>query len=200
MEVTDRKDEIRQAMREKRHYISDAVRRTAGHQIADSLIDKPIDLFLRTQAICIYLSTPHEIPTHTIARYAWTAGKQVCVPVWDSQMQEYSLALLQPDTPFICGKYGIREPAIKIPFPIWEVNAFIMPGLAYDKRGGRLGYGGGYYDRLINQSTKSTLKIGIGYDWQITSEPLPQEPSDQPIDWIVTDRQVLRCTPPPSER
>lgn len=195
MDITEEKGKIRQAMREKRYEISDSVRRAVGHKIAQRLATKPIDLFLRTQAICIYLSAKHEIPTHTIARLAWAEGKQVCVPVWDPQMHEYMPALLQPDTPLICGKYGIREPAIKIPFPIWEVNAFIIPGLAYDKQGGRLGYGGGYYDRLIHQSTRGTLLIGVGYDWQITPDPLPQETFDQPIHWIVTDKQVLRCEP-----
>ena len=195
MDTFEIKNEIRSKMRAKRRQIPDAERRTAGHQIADRLTQQPIDLFLRTQVICIYLSTPHEIPTHTVARYAWAAGKQVCVPVWDGQTEAYSLALLQPDTPLVVGKYGIREPAIKIPFPIWEVNAFIIPGLAYDNLGGRLGYGGGYYDRLIQKASKGTLRIGVGYDWQITKEPLPQEPLDQPIHWIVTDQQTVRCTP-----
>ena len=76
----------------------------------------------------------------------------------------------------------------------WDVDAFILPGLAFDAQGGRLGYGAGYYDRILSKAARNAPKIALCYDWQVLEEPLPQEPHDIPVDWIVTDTRVIDCT------
>lgn len=194
MDEIENKKNIRKIMRERRRSISDAERRQAGHRIANRLEQSPLNLFLRTQVVCIYLSAPHEIPTHSIAQAAWRAGKTICVPAWDGE--GYQTFLLTPKTPLVFGKFNIREPGVKIPVPLWEINAFILPGLAFDRNGGRLGYGGGFYDRMLAKSAPGTFRIAIGYDWQIQEESLPQETLDQPVDWIVTDKQTVRTIRP----
>jgi len=75
----------------------------------------------------------------------------------------------------------------------WDVDAFILPGLAFDRQGGRLGYGAGYYDRILAKASRTALKIAVCYDWQMLDTPLPQEPHDIPMDWIITEKRALRC-------
>jgi 5-formyltetrahydrofolate cyclo-ligase len=93
----------------------------------------------------------------------------------------------------ITGKLGIREPRKRIPVLPLDVDLFILPGLAFDTQGGRLGFGAGIYDDILSRARKSSPKIAIGYDWQVLDEPLPLEPHDIRMDWIVTDKRVISC-------
>jgi hypothetical protein len=93
----------------------------------------------------------------------------------------------------ITGHHGIREPAIRIPVLPWDVDAFILPGLAFDEQGGRLGYGAGHYDAILAKANKTAPKIALCYDWQVVEQPLPQDAHDMRMDWIVTDKRVINC-------
>jgi 5-formyltetrahydrofolate cyclo-ligase len=69
----------------------------------------------------------------------------------------------------------------------------LVPGVAFDKRGYRVGYGGGYYDRFFNKLEKSVIKIGLCYEMQILTE-VPTDNYDIPIDYIITEKGLINCT------
>jgi 5-formyltetrahydrofolate cyclo-ligase len=187
------KDEIRLEMREKRRAITQEERREAGKEIAKKLVECDIRLMLQAWRIALYLSTPHEIPTRYIARAIWEAGREIAVPYWSESSNKYKLSLMNPKTKLIKGKMGIREPGERLPVSPLDIDAFIIPGLAFDAQGGRLGYGAGIYDGILLEARKRTPKIAICYDWQVLDEPLPLEPHDICMDWIVTDKRVINC-------
>lgn len=191
-ESLDKKTHRTQAL-EKRKTVDSETRRLAGKAVCKQILDSPINLLLRTWQVCIYLSTKHEIPTRYIARRIWDVQRGVSVPAWSLSEQTYRLYTLTPRMRLISGHHGIREPAERIPLVIWDVDAFIVPGLLFDKQGGRLGYGAGYYDKILSKARKNAIKIGVCYDWQLTETPLPQEAHDIPMNWIVTDKQVVCC-------
>lgn len=192
-EAVGTKDEIRQQMRQKRHAVNYEERRAAGLAICEKVIGHPIDLLLRTWRVCLYLSSTHEIPTRYIMRAIWEVRHEVCVPAWSASERVYRLYAMTPQTQLITGPHGIREPAIHDPVEPWDVEAFILPGLAFDICGGRLGYGAGHYDAILGKSVRMALKIAVCYDWQVLDTPLPQEPHDIAMDWIVTDKRVIDC-------
>ncbi|MEI7900504.1 MAG: 5-formyltetrahydrofolate cyclo-ligase [bacterium] len=187
------KDEIRQQMRDARSKITPEERKTLGQEVCKNVLDEPIRLLLRAWRVCIYLSTRNEIPTRYVARAVWDAGREVCVPVWSQSNEKYKLSAMNAHTRLITGHHGIREPAVRIPVMPWDVDAFILPGLAFDKYGGRLGYGAGHYDHILGKAARIAPKIALCYDWQVLDEPVPQEPHDIPMDWIVTDTRVIDC-------
>jgi len=187
------KEEIRLQMREKRHAITDEERRAAGKTICKNLMGDTVNLLLHAWRACIYISTKHEIPTRYIVRAFWEAGREVCVPAWSTNDKVYKLYSLDPRTKLITGHHGIREPAVRIPVFPWDVDAFILPGLAFDTCGARLGFGAGHYDGILAKAAKSAPRIALCYDWQIVDEPLPQEEHDIPMDWVVTDERVIHC-------
>lgn len=187
------KDEIRLEMREKRKEIAQEERREAGQEIAKKLIESDIRLLLQAWRIALYLSTAHEIPTRFIARAIWEAGREIAVPYWSKTNNKYQLTLMDPTTKLIMGKFGIREPRKRLPTLPLDIDAFVIPGLAFDAQGGRLGYGAGIYDDMLSQARKSTPKIAVCYDWQVLDEPLPLEPHDICMDWIVTEKRVISC-------
>jgi 5-formyltetrahydrofolate cyclo-ligase len=187
------KDEIRLEMREKRKAITKEERLEAGKEIAKKLIESDIRLVLQAWRIALYLSTPHEIPTRYIVRAIWEAGREIAVPYWSKTNNKYQLTLMTSTSKLITGKLGIREPRKRIPTLPLDIDAFIIPGLAFDAQGGRLGFGAGIYDDILSQARKSALKIALCYDWQVLDGSLPLEPHDICMDWIVTEKRVISC-------
>lgn len=187
------KEAIRLEMREKRKEVSQEERREAGKEITQKLIESNIRLLLQAWRISLYLSTAHEIPTRYIARAIWEVGREIAVPYWSKTSKKYQLTLMMPTTKLIMGKFGIREPRERIPTLPLDIDAFIIPGLAFDTQGGRLGYGAGIYDGILAEARKSAPKIAICYDWQVLDEPLPLESHDICMDWIVTEKRVISC-------
>lgn len=193
MSETRTKDEIRQQMREKRHAVSEEDRKAAGKAICENLMGPEIQLLLRAWRISVYLSSRHEIPTRYIVRAFWEAGREVCLPAWSQKDGVYKLYAFDPHMKLIKGPHGIREPALRIPVFPWDVDAFILPGLAFDTQGGRLGFGAGHYDGILVKAAKVTPKIALCYDWQVVPDVLPQETHDIPMDWVVTESRVIHC-------
>lgn len=187
------KEELRLLMRERRREVKPEERMAAGREISQKVMGDQIRLLLRAWRVCIYLSTKNEIPTRYLARAVWEAGREVCVPAWSKTDEVYKLYALTPQTKLIPGHHGIHEPLVRIPVLTWDVDAFILPGLVFDTRGGRLGFGAGHYDAILAKATKFALKIAVCYDWQILDDPLPQEPHDVPMDWIVSEKRVINC-------
>lgn len=187
------KDEIRLEMREKRKAVEEEERLEAGKEIAKKLAESDIRLLLQAWRIAIYLSMTHEIPTRYIARSIFEAGREVVVPYWSQSNKKYQLTLMGPTTKLVTGKLGIREPCERVPVLPFDIDAFVIPGLAFDAQGGRLGYGAGIYDGILVEARKRAPKIAVCYDWQVLDEPLPLEPHDIRMDWIVTEKRVISC-------
>jgi 5-formyltetrahydrofolate cyclo-ligase len=88
------------------------------------------------------------------------------------------------------GEYGIREPIGEQTVPANAFDAMLIPGVAFSRRGVRLGMGKGFYDRFLANLREDAVKIGVCYDWQLT-EHLPEEPHDIRMQAIITDQRVV---------
>lgn len=194
------KNDLRQQMRERRRTVDKSDRTAAGRTVCEKIIGRPVNLLTRAWRVCLYLSAKNEIPTRYIARAVWEAGRAVCVPAWSVTEKAYKLYALEPRTKLVTGHRGIKEPHVRIPVFPWDVDAFIMPGLAFDVFGGRLGYGKGYYDKILAKASKKVLKLALCYDWQLLDTPLPQEDHDIKVDWVITDRRAVKCQIPAAKR
>lgn len=93
------------------------------------------------------------------------------------------------------GPLGIRQPPRDHVVSIDAIGAFLVPGLAFDPRGVRLGFGGGYYDRYLAQVRSNVLLIGIAFDWQIC-HALPLEAHDVRMTHVMTPSQTIICASP----
>ena len=192
--IAEQKDCIRKEMRERRRKVKDSERRKVAKKIAYNFDLPELDLFARCYRLMTYLSGPHEVPTRYIIRRAWYREKQVCVPAYVEWRDTYEPVEFLPGMPLVRRRYGIREPVDLLPVAIWDVGAHILPGLAFDRTGARLGYGGGYFDKILSDRiAPGSIIAAICYDWQIVDEPLPQEPTDQKVNWIVTDKRIIDC-------
>ena len=97
------------------------------------------------------------------------------------------------DIEFVVGDYGVREPAPEVREIVSPlcVDFAITPGLAFDIYGNRIGYGGGYYDKLLKEMPKNVIRIGIGFDFQILGQ-VPRSDFDEPVQFLVTETRTLR--------
>ena len=145
------------------------------------------------QADCIfcYVSTAEEIDTRTVLENALASGKTVCVPLCGkggSMTARKITALSELQT----GHYGILEPSDTAPEIAPEnIDLILAPALSCDRKGYRLGYGGGYYDRYLEQHA-GHMTIALAYEFQILGE-IPVGPYDKNVDLIVTEKRVIRC-------
>lgn len=141
-------------------------------------------------AIYIYFETEKEISTHAIMKRAWKDGKKVAVPLCIGEHMEFiyidSLDSVMP------GFKGILEPFEGEVARDDEV-LMIMPGLAYDRSFNRIGYGGGFYDRYLNEHEGVSFTLmALGYDFQIVEEDIGVLSHDVPVDIIVTPKTIMR--------
>ena len=135
------------------------------------------------------MSVSNEVDTHALIRDALDDGKCVAVPVARKgrpmiQVRISDLSELVP------APFGLLEPAEGSwdPVPPGAFDLVIVPGLAFDHRGNRIGFGGGFYDRFL--SGLDAARVGVAYEFQL-GETLPTEPHDVGLDWLVTESQTL---------
>ena len=131
----------------------------------------------------VYLSFSSEAPTDRLIQRLTERGDKVCCPRIENG--EMYPVLLGEDLTLT--NRGIREPVGKR--YEGEIDAIVAPMLAADKKGNRLGYGGGYYDRFFKRYERAK-RIGYGYDFQIVNE-VPTERGDERVDMVATDKQVF---------
>ncbi|MHB9941172.1 5-formyltetrahydrofolate cyclo-ligase [Clostridium sporogenes] len=138
--------------------------------------------------IFIYVSLRDEVNTHDIIKEGLKHGKRVCVPKVISTKEGMVAIEIKDFSELIeCGHYKILEPKNfqNIVDPK-EIDLAILPGLAFDLKGGRLGYGGGFYDRFIPKLKREVPKIALAYDFQILKE-VPKDVHDILVEEIIID-------------
>jgi len=117
------------------------------------------------------------------------AHGSVAVPVIQGAGEALKFSRWDPDADMVVGPFGAQIPAVED----WiEPEILIVPLVAFDRRGGRLGYGGGFYDRTLEglRAQRATLAIGFAYGAQ-EADTLPLESTDQPLDLIVTEDAII---------
>lgn len=143
-------------------------------------------------AVMLFLSMPDEIDTTTALLAAWESDKTVLVPrVAASRRYMIPVECRSLDDRMAAGTYGIREPENTQPWPREEIDLVVVPGLAFDRAGNRLGRGGGYYDRFLGLHAPRTVTCGLSFAEQLIAE-VPVDDHDRAVEILVTDKEVLR--------
>jgi 5-formyltetrahydrofolate cyclo-ligase len=142
--------------------------------------------------ILIYASKPPEVDTGHLIETLISAGKKVVVPIIEKESRGLRLSYLQNPACLVRSTFQVPEPiGNEIPASPKAVEVAIIPLIAFDAEGSRLGYGAGYYDRFLKRH-HHILKIGVAYSLQ-QQTILPQDVDDVRMDIIVTEKKVYRC-------
>ena len=151
-----------------------------------------LDEYRAARVVMLYLPIPHEVDTADIALRAWQAGKTVVVPKIDYDKWRISTVVCRSlDENLVTDLYGIPGPADAEYWPAKEIDLVVVPALACDRAGNRLGRGGGLYDRFLAEPDVTAVLCGLAFDEQVVDD-LPAEHHDRPVDLLVTDKETLR--------
>lgn len=150
--------------------------------------------FRSAQLIMIFLSMESEVETSTLAIQAWSAGKQIAVPrvFWEQRAIE-PVEIQSLDFSPSGKALSPRNPVHGKPVSLGQIDLIVVPGIAFDRRGYRLGRGKGFYDRFLAQKDLRALRVALCFQEQVLPQDLPVEPHDVPMNMIVTDESVIRC-------
>ncbi|WP_439258077.1 5-formyltetrahydrofolate cyclo-ligase [Lonepinella sp. BR2271] len=180
--IAQLRQDLRQHMRKTRKNLTALEQAQAAQRItaqALTLIEQR-----QAQNIALYLSFDGEISTQLLIETLWQQGKNVYLPVLHPFCAGHLLFLQhRPDTPLITNKFGIFEPQLNVQnvLPVAQLDMIFTPLVAFDQQGNRLGMGGGFYDRTLQDwQQKSFIPVGLAHQCQQV-EQLPVESWDMPL-------------------
>jgi 5-formyltetrahydrofolate cyclo-ligase len=183
------KVEIRREVQARLRSLDPAARAAAGAAIAKRVWNAPEVAAARR--LLLYASLPAEVPTDAIADDARRRGIEVIYPRCLPETRDMILHLWEPGQEWRQSAYGIREPDESCPIVTLEdIDAALIPGLAWDRHGGRLGRGAGYYDRLLGAVAWRGFACGLFFAAQ--EFPLiPMDSWDVRLDAVATETEIL---------
>jgi len=183
------KEEIRQFVGKKRGMLKFDWVQEKSDQAARKLMALP--QFMKAEVVCCYITLPGEVMTEMIVEKCWKDGKKVCVPAYRGETKHYDLACFEKNARLAEGLYGVPEPAEAGWVSFAKVDFVVVPGLAFDPSGGRVGHGGGYYDRILGGMRKKVFKAGLCFEFQVL-DGVPMNAGDVRMDAVVTEKRVIK--------
>ena len=183
------KEDIRKMVAKRRQTIDNT------HEMSRQAISRLMTLpeMKTCSTIMTYVDFGKEVRTVPLISELFNQRKHIVVPyVAEGEIQLFRLNKLNELAP---GYFGILEPKIELRqladrrINVNELQLILVPGVAFDPQGGRLGRGKGYYDRFLKKVPKNALKIGLVFDWQIT-DVIPMTGNDQFVDIVVTESHL----------
>jgi 5-formyltetrahydrofolate cyclo-ligase len=149
--------------------------------------------FLESKIVMLYVNAENEVGTESIVRRTYDFNKIVVLPAFDPANGTMKLMKVDnPDKDLMVGPRGILEPnpaKCKV-VPLDCIDIAIVPGVAMDEKGGRIGSGDGYYDRIIPDLPMTTRKVGLVFEGQLVPQ-VPMESHDKHVDIIITEKRVI---------
>ena len=202
--LADQKNALRGAMRQRRDRLPEADRERAEILAATRLEELPeiLESIERRAVLAGYAAVRRELDPARALEWARERGARIAWPrIDDGGRPRLRLHLATGSSSLRPGRFGIPEPdAASLEVAAGEVALMIVPGLAFDRAGHRLGFGGGYYDELLRGEAgapRPTFVIGLGYDFQLVDD-CPANDRDARVDCVVTDARVVRCAAAPA--
>jgi 5-formyltetrahydrofolate cyclo-ligase len=184
------KDEIRTRMRQVRKALPAAVRAERASRIHAALFE--LAEWKEASSVLVYASMRTEVDTGPVVERARAEGKRVACPRMSDDGAELDPRVWEAGvTPYEQGRLAPEPPPEAHRMPLEQLELVIVPALALDPRGGRIGYGKGYYDRLLARIPQ-VARVAVAFDFQLLAE-IPETEGDERVHVIVTDARVLDC-------
>jgi len=184
------KPTTRRTVLSHRDALSPEQRAAASERIANATMDHVLDFLKPGDVVALYAPKGTEVETARIDAIARARGLRVVYPriVDDDRRLAFHEVTIDELVP---AKFGLREPlASAASVPLDQLAAVIVPGLAFDRSGGRIGWGRGYYDATLAAAPQA-LPVGLAYECQIIDQ-VPRDPHDVLIQYVVTETAIAR--------
>lgn len=192
-DIARQKRNLRKALRSRRRALSSTEQRLAAEGLIRQVRRHPH--YLRARRIALYWANDGEINLDPLTRQLQADGKSLFLPVLnplDPVRSHLWFCHWQPGEPMRPNRFGIPEPSRPQRIPAWTLDWVLMPLVGFDADGGRLGMGGGFYDRTFAQETRwpqQPQRLGVAHECQRV-EAIPQEGWDLPLAAVITDQRL----------
>ncbi|MDB4985100.1 MAG: 5-formyltetrahydrofolate cyclo-ligase [Myxococcaceae bacterium] len=184
------KEQLRKQLAALRRTLKPELRQAYAAQMCALLVAH--EAFQQAQVVLAYSPLKFEIDPRPAFAEAWALGKTVALPRTLPETREIVPHVYCQGDPLAESGFVIQEPLVDAPrVEASQVDLVLLPGLGYDLRGQRLGFGQGYYDRLLPRLPRAT-RIGLAYELSLLVE-VPNAAHDAPVDFVITERRVIRC-------
>ncbi|UCD34563.1 MAG: 5-formyltetrahydrofolate cyclo-ligase [Nitrospiraceae bacterium] len=159
-----------------------------------------LETFKKAACLLMYVSFRSEVNTRSYLQDVLALGKRLVLPVVDPGRKVLHLYEIKDISELVPGYMGIPEPGVRAGRQVFlnNIDLVVIPGTGFNLRGSRLGYGGGYYDRLLSLEAKKLARVdhiptvALAYEEQI-GDHIPDEPHDIKVDIIITDKRIIKC-------
>ncbi len=184
------KSELRRRMRGLRKALPLSACAERSQRIGERL--ERLDAFARAESVCLFwpIEDRHEVDLRGLDARLRARGVRVAYPGMDPDDGKMTFRFVTDVDAMQEHGFGFREPTPKEP-EAQSVDAIIVPALAVDPRGHRIGYGAGHYDRVLPRYAPPAVTIAVAFDFQLLAE-VPESALDVPVEWVVTDARELR--------
>lgn len=185
------KEKLRKKLLKQRKNIDEQKVTNISYIIKDTLLKKKE--FKKAEKIMSYISYRNEVNTYPLNKSLLDSGKQVFLPYCIKDKKRIEITpVYDLKNDLVEGSYGIKEPApeLRQHYSPEALDIIVVPAVAFSQKGYRIGYGGGYYDRFLPQLPERTISFGLTYDKLLLPE-LPKESHDIPVDYVVTEKQII---------
>ena len=177
------KRELRKYIRQLKTLLTPAEKQRQANSVFHDI--ECLKQFKDAKVVLLYHSLPDELPTHSIIDQ-WSSTKTILLPRVDG---EYLRLYRYSPTLMVHGSYNISEPSMSCQeYSIGDVDLAIIPAMAFDRKGHRLGRGKGFYDRLL--ATSSVMKIGVAFNSQIVRN-VPADAFDIGMNMVITNKSLF---------
>ena len=185
------KQELRNEFLRARSAVSPAQREIWNRRIAELFAGWPV--YQQCRSVMFYVAMPDETATAGLIEDALHRGKQVYAPLLADQYGEMSAAVIGSLQDLVTGKYGLKmpKPDSQVLVDGGSIDLVVVPGVAFDRAGNRLGMGAGYYDRFFSR-TRHSVRLGLAWECQVVTEA-PCEPHDIRMQYLLTEAGLITC-------
>ena len=194
MNIQAMKQALRQSIIAARLGITPAERLRLNNLIAARIVQ--LEVYRTAATVLGYMNFGAEFAAEIFVRQALLDGKQVLLPKVNrdsGQLDVYRVTDLAQDV--APGRWDIREPVSARCEQVTDltfVDFILLPGVAFGLDGARLGYGGGFYDKLLARMPHQPSLVAAGFALQVV-EGIPQEATDRKVEWLITEQETIRC-------
>lgn len=191
MAILDKKRIRKKLLNERKNMREEDVK-----DLSEKIINKikKIPVYQTSKTIMIYLSFENEVDSSELVRDCFENGKRVVVPycikedksIIPTEIKDLNIDLSEAKMGYLQPKKDSLNPV-----DISDIDLIILPGIAFDRKGYRVGFGAGYYDRFLGIVNFEIPTIGVAYDFQIVDSFIKMESYDIPVDYVMTEERII---------
>lgn len=182
--MEDKKELRKEILHKRNNMLKDDVEKNSN-VIIDKILS--LDIYKQSKVVFVYMDFKNEVKTSEFIKHMLSEKKRVVIPYTDTLNTVLIPSEITKEADLIKNSFGYYEPKNIVPVALEEIDLVIVPGVVFDKSLNRIGFGKGYYDRILSKLKPSAKKVAVAHDFQVL-DSIPKDEHDVKMDMIITEK------------